>query len=94
MIRRPGPLTDSTLTGSDAANSLRGADRAHTARKQFAGSLFLDMPTMQQPEAYVGDAAAFFGEDGTLTNTSTSDFLAGFLRSFADWTDRTGSTPR
>jgi chromate reductase len=49
--------------------------------------VFLNMPAMQQPEAYIGDAAALFNEDGSITVDATRDFLAGFLKSFAAWID-------
>lgn len=67
-----------------------GAIGAFGANHHLRQSLvFLDMPTMQQPEAYVGGAAGLFGEDGTLDNESTRDFLAGYLAAFADWIART-----
>ena len=50
--------------------------------------VFLDMPAMQQPEAYVGNAGALFGDDGRLTNPSTGEFLGKVMKSFAAWIDR------
>lgn len=47
--------------------------------------VFLDMPTMQQPEAYVGGAAGLFDDSGALVNDATKDFLATFITAFADW---------
>ena len=37
--------------------------------------VFLDMPAMQQPEAYIGGAGDMFSADGRLTNEKTADFL-------------------
>jgi len=47
--------------------------------------VFLNMPAMQQPEAYIGGADKLFDADGKLTNPGTHDFLAKFLAAFAQW---------
>ncbi|MDD2613063.1 MAG: NAD(P)H-dependent oxidoreductase [Bacteroidales bacterium] len=49
---------------------------------------FLNVPTMQQPEAYIGNAYELFDEKGNLTNESTRGFLQGFMASFAKWVVR------
>ncbi|MCK9517837.1 MAG: NAD(P)H-dependent oxidoreductase [Dehalococcoidia bacterium] len=46
---------------------------------------FLDVPTMQQPEAYIGGAAELFDEEGNLGNESTAAFLSEFMKSFEGW---------
>jgi len=43
---------------------------------------------MQQPEAYIGNCAALFDEQGKLTNEGTRKFLKGFLDAFAAWVER------
>jgi chromate reductase len=50
--------------------------------------VFLNMPAMQQPEAYIGNCAGLFDELGMLTNESTRKFLKGFLDAFAAWIER------
>ena len=50
--------------------------------------VFLDVPMMQQPEAYVGHAAGLFGPDGQLQNESTREFLRQFMLAFGNWIDR------
>lgn len=45
--------------------------------------VFLDVPAMQQPEAYIGNAAALFDEAGELVNESTRGFLTTFGDAFA-----------
>lgn len=50
--------------------------------------VFLDMPTLQQPEAYIGNSEALFTTAGTMTNGHTRDYLAGFMDAFADWISR------
>ena len=51
--------------------------------------VFLDVPMMQQPEAYVGQAAGLFGPDGALQNDSTREFLRKFMTAFGGWIERT-----
>jgi chromate reductase len=63
-----------------------GALGAFGANHHLRQSLvFLNVPAMQQPEAYIGGAAHLFGPDGKLTNDSTRDFLRHFIEAFAAW---------
>ncbi len=41
------------------------------------------MPTLQQPEVYIGGAANMFDADGKLANTDTCGFLSKFLHAFS-----------
>ena len=50
--------------------------------------VFLNMPAMQQPEAYIGNCGSMFDEQGKLTNDSTRKFLKSFLDAFAAWVER------
>ncbi|MGD0276264.1 MAG: NAD(P)H-dependent oxidoreductase [Syntrophales bacterium] len=45
--------------------------------------VFLDVPTMQQPEAYIGGAAQLFDANGDITNETTREFLRRFMDAFA-----------
>ena len=47
--------------------------------------VFLDVPAMQQPEAYIGDAADLFDAEGKMSNEKRRDFLRKFMESFAVW---------
>lgn len=47
--------------------------------------VFLDMPCLQQPEAYVGGAARLFDGEGGIADDKTRQFLAGFMERFAAW---------
>ena len=51
--------------------------------------VFLDMPALQQPEAYIGHAATVFAEDGSIASEDTRKFLAGLMTAFAAWIERT-----
>jgi chromate reductase len=50
--------------------------------------VFVDIFTLQQPEAYIGGAAKLFDTQGRLTNSSTREFIAKFLSAFAAWVKR------
>ena len=47
--------------------------------------VFLDVPTLQQPEAYIGGADKLFDASGNLINDSTREFLRTFVSAFAAW---------
>jgi NAD(P)H-dependent FMN reductase/ketosteroid isomerase-like protein len=57
----------------------------HAIRQTF---VFLNMPVMQQPEAYVANAAELFDERGELKSPETSEFFSAFMHSFAQWVDK------
>jgi chromate reductase len=50
--------------------------------------VFLNIYTMQQPEAYIGEAAALFDERGELKNQGTADFLQQYADAIAAWVQR------
>jgi chromate reductase len=47
--------------------------------------VFLDVPVLQQPEAYIGGAHKLFDEAGAITNPDTREFLGKFLQAFERW---------
>ena len=53
--------------------------------------VFLDMPVLQQPEAYIGGAASLFAEDGSIVSDGTRKFLTGLMTAFADLIERVAS---
>src|SRR5450759_4500693 len=60
-----------------------GALGAFGANHHLRQSLvFLNIPTMQQPEAYIGNASALFDANGSLINEGTRDFLQKFMDSY------------
>ncbi len=82
------PYGQSAWAGKPAAvmSLSPGGIGAFGANHHLRQSLvFLDMPTMQQPEAYVGQAASLFDGEGTLKEGSTRDFFATFIKAFAAW---------
>jgi chromate reductase len=68
-----------------------GAIGAYGANHHLRQSMvFLNVPMMQQPEAYVGGAANLFDDKGGLINAGTREFLTKFMQAFADWIEKTG----
>lgn len=49
--------------------------------------VFLDMPAMLQPEAYVGGADKLFDPNGAFVSDDTRKFLEIFMQAFARWID-------
>jgi len=47
--------------------------------------VFLDVATMQQPEAYIGGAAQLFDANANITNETSRDFLKKFMVAFTAW---------
>ena len=66
-----------------------GAIGAFGANHHLRQSMvFLNVPMMPQPEAYVGGAAKLFDANGTLTDDSARDFLGKYMEAFAKWVER------
>jgi chromate reductase, NAD(P)H dehydrogenase (quinone) len=62
--------------------AIGGFGANHALRQSF---VFLNMPAMQQPEAYIGGAAKLFDADGGIASDSTRKFIQGFVNAFASW---------
>ena len=74
--RKPGAV----VSVSPGALGAFGAN--HVLRQSL---VFLNVPTMQQPEAYVGNVATLFDDEGKLTSDATREFLQKFMQAFARW---------
>jgi chromate reductase len=86
------PYGSSAWAGKPAAvmTLLPGALGGFGANHHLRQSLvFLDMPVLQQPEAYVGNAFTLFDKAGEFTADSTQGFFTGYMAAFAEWIDRT-----
>jgi chromate reductase, NAD(P)H dehydrogenase (quinone) len=68
------------LSNSPGAMGAFGAN--HHLRQSL---VFLDMPTLQQPEAYVGGVDKIFTAEGDYALPATKQFLIGFLDAFELW---------
>lgn len=49
--------------------------------------VFLDMPVMAQPEAYLSGAGDFFDAAGGVKDPSVEKLLTRFMAAFADWVE-------
>lgn len=88
------PYGQSVFNGKPAAviSASMGAIGGFGANHHLRQSLmFLNMPTLQQPEAYIGGAQNLFDSDGKLTNDGTRKFLATFAQAFATWVEQTAT---
>ena len=66
---------------SCSPGAIGGALANHALRQSL---VFLDMPVLQQPEAYIGNITKVLDEpDGSRA------FLTGIMAAFADWIART-----
>jgi chromate reductase len=70
------------ISVSPGASGAFGAN--HHIRQSF---VFLDMPAMQQPEMYIGNAASLFDADGKLINDGTRQLLDKFITRFEKWVE-------
>lgn len=63
-----------------------GALGAFGANHHLRQSLvFLNVPTMAQPEAYIGNVAELLDENGTINKVDTKKFLKDFMEAFEVW---------
>lgn len=70
-----------TAVVSVSPGAIGGFGANHAVRQSL---VFLDMPCMQMPEAYLGGAASLFEDSGKL-NDKTRPFLQAFVDRFASW---------
>ena len=85
------PMGKSAFKGKPAAimtgspGSVGGFGANHHLRQPL---VFLDMPTMQQPEAYIGGLMGLFDDEGHIKNKDSQKFLKNFIDSFASWVEK------
>jgi chromate reductase len=51
--------------------------------------VFLNMPVLQQPEAYIGGAGDLFDDTGAIKSPETRQLVDKFIAALADWIGRT-----
>ena len=90
------PYGKSIWSGKPAAvisvspGAIGGFGANHHLRQSL---VFLDMPCLQQPEAYIGGAAKMFNDQGKLTSDDTRVFLRKFMHSFNEWINANTRAP-
>jgi chromate reductase, NAD(P)H dehydrogenase (quinone) len=89
------PYGDSAWSGKPGAvvsvspGAIGGFGANHHLRQSL---VFLNVPAMPQPEAYIGGAAKIFDAGGALTGDSVRTFMQKFLTAFAQWIERNIAT--
>jgi chromate reductase len=73
---------------SVSPGAIGGFGANHHLRQVLA---FLNMPTLGQPEAYIGVAHTLLDENGGLKDEGTRDFLKNFLTAFEAFLGRNAS---
>lgn len=85
------PYGHSVWAGKPAAvasvsiGAIAGFGANHHLRQSL---VFVDMPVLQQPEAYIGGAGSLFDTQGELSNAGTREFAARFIQAYAAWVER------
>lgn len=67
---------------SVSIGNISGFGANHHLRQSLT---FINVPTMAQPEAYIGGASELFDAQGNLTSDSTKEFLKSFMVAFEKW---------
>lgn len=85
------PYLRGVLLGKPAAVATHspaplGATLSNHAIRQSL--VFLNMPTLQQPEIYLPGTRDMFGLEGELENEAVSGVLTSFMAAFAAWVAR------
>ncbi|MBA1394992.1 NADPH-dependent FMN reductase, partial [Lactobacillus sp. XV13L] len=71
---------------SVSIGAISGFGANHHLRQSL---VFLNMPTLQQPEAYIGNVQKFIDEDkGEVNNQGTKDFLKSIDDAFVKLIER------
>ena len=85
------PKAESAWNGKPCAivSVSPGAIGAFGANHHLRQSLvFLNVPVLQQPEAYVGGIDKAFDASGKLVDDAKRDFLQKYMQAFAAWVER------
>ena len=73
---------------SASPGAIGGFGANHHLRQSL---VFLNVPAMQQPEAYLGGADKLFDAEGRLADESCRN-LEGFMQAFAAWIEANGKS--
>jgi chromate reductase len=85
------PYGDNAWNGKPGAvisvspGAIGGFGSNHHLRQSL---VFLNVPTMQQPEMYIGGADKMFDESGKLINEKTREFLTKGMAAFEKWIEK------
>src|SRR5262245_40549448 len=77
--RKPGAVI------SSSPGAIGGFGAQHHLRQSL---VFVNVPCLQMPEAYIGEVHKKFDENGVLVDPATRKFLQTFIAAYAEWVDR------
>ncbi|HRP55015.1 NAD(P)H-dependent oxidoreductase [Agriterribacter sp.] len=69
---------------SVSIGNISGFGANHHLRQSL---VFVNVPAMAQPEAYIAEASGLFNDAGELINGSTREFLIKFMEAYAQWVE-------
>lgn len=70
---------------SQSPGAMGGILANHALRSTL---MFLNMPTLAQPEMYLAHSSELFDEQGRPVSGSLTDLFARFMEAFADWAEQ------
>jgi chromate reductase len=70
---------------SNSPGAIGGFGANHHLRQSL---VFLDMPVLQQPEAYISGSNTLVGHDGKITDETKREYLTKILHTFAGWLEK------
>jgi chromate reductase len=76
LIGKPAAVVSTSL------GAIGGFGANHHLRQSLAS---LDMPTLGQPECYIGNTGRLFNSDDELVNEGTREFLVTFAKAFKEF---------
>lgn len=85
------PYGHSAFTGKPGAVIGTSASAMSTALAQQHlrnACVFLDIPMLQQPEAFIHYQEGLFADDGSVTDESVAKFLGNFVDKYLQWVNR------
>jgi chromate reductase len=74
------------LVISNSPGAIGGFGANHHLRQSL---VFLDMPVLQQPEAYISGSNKLVGDDGKFVEDSKREFFEKILHAFSAWIEKT-----
>lgn len=72
---------------SNSPGNIGGFGANHHLRQSL---VFLDMPVLQQPEAYISGSNKLVNDKGEIEDQGKREYLTKILHAFADWIEKTG----
>lgn len=74
---------------SSSPGAIGGFGANHHLRQSM---VFLNVPCMQQPEAYISDVSHLFDADSNIVKEDTREFLRKYMEAYAKWVDQITQT--